>query len=112
MNNQNQISNWKQQVLFTPGPLTTSMAVKQAMLRDVGHRDFEFIQAIKDVRQKILEIGQVDGKGYESILLQGSGTYAVEAVISTGTPPDGKWLGYRKWCLWCSNFQNYGCPQD
>lgn len=86
------ISNWKQQVLFTPGPLTTSMAVKQAMLRDVGHRDFEFIQAIKDVRKKILEIGEVDGKGYEAVLLQGSGTYAVEAVISTGTPEDGKWL--------------------
>ena len=86
------ISNWKQKVLFTPGPLTTSMAVKQAMLRDVGHRDFEFIQAIKDVRKKILEIGQVDGKGYEAVLLQGSGTYAVEAVISTGTPADGKWL--------------------
>ena len=86
------ISNWKQKVLFTPGPLTTSMAVKQAMLRDVGHRDFEFIQAIKDVRKKILEIGQVDGKGYEAVLLQGSGTYAVEAIISTGTPADGKWL--------------------
>jgi 2-aminoethylphosphonate-pyruvate transaminase len=86
------ISNWKQQVLFTPGPLTTSMAVKQAMLRDVGHRDFEFVQAIKDVRKKILEIGEVDGKGYEAVLLQGSGTYAVEAVISTGTPEDGKWL--------------------
>jgi 2-aminoethylphosphonate-pyruvate transaminase len=86
------ISNWKQKVLYTPGPLTTSMAVKQAMSRDVGHRDFEFIQAVKDVRKKILEVGEVDGKGYEAILLQGSGTYAVEAVISTGTPEDGKWL--------------------
>jgi len=86
------ISNWKQQVLFTPGPLTTSMTVKQAMLRDVGHRDFEFIQAIADVRQKLLQIGGVANKGYEAILLQGSGTYAVEAVISTATPPNGKWL--------------------
>lgn len=92
MNDGQQISNWKQKVLFTPGPLTTSMSVKQAMLRDVGHRDFEFIHAIRDVRQKLLEIGQVANKGYEAILLQGSGTFAVEAVISTGTNPEGKWL--------------------
>jgi len=92
MENGRQISSWKQQVLFTPGPLTTSTTVKQAMLRDVGHRDSEFIEAISYVRNKLLEIGGVAGKGYEAILLQGSGTYAVEAVISTGTPADGKWL--------------------
>ena len=91
MNNSG-ISNWKQKALYTPGPLTTSLTVKQTMLRDVGSRDFELIQVIADIRQKLLEIGNVADKGYEAILLQGSGTYAVEAVISTATPSDGKWL--------------------
>ncbi len=86
------ISGWKDKVLFTPGPLTTSITVKQSMLRDLGSRDTEFIQTIEQIRQKILEIGQVTDKTYAAIPLQGSGTYAVEAVISTATPPDGKWL--------------------
>jgi len=86
------LNPWKDKVLYTPGPLTTSKAVKEAMLRDVGSRDEEFTQIIADVRNTLLEIAGVAGKGYEAVLLQGSGTYAVEAVISTATPPDGKWL--------------------
>ncbi len=86
------ISGWKDKVLFTPGPLTTSKTVKQSMLCDLGSRDTEFIQAIEQVRQKTLDIGKVSDKTYTAIPLQGSGTYAVEAVVSTATPPDGKWL--------------------
>ena len=62
------------------------------MLRDVGHRDTEFIEIVAEVRKKILEIGNVLNKGYESILLQGSGSYAVESILSTATPENGKWL--------------------
>ena len=43
------IPGWKDKVLFTPGPLTTSRTVKQAMLRDLGSRDFEFIGLVKDI---------------------------------------------------------------
>ncbi|MBV7330315.1 2-aminoethylphosphonate--pyruvate transaminase [Chloroflexi bacterium TSY] len=83
---------WKDKTLFTPGPLTTSQTVKQALLRDVGSRDFEFVQTVKTIRQRLLEIGQVAHKGYEAILMQGSGTFGIEAVLSSLTPPDGKWL--------------------
>ncbi|MGI8950991.1 MAG: hypothetical protein ACR2FN_05320 [Chitinophagaceae bacterium] len=38
----------QRKLLFTPGPLTTSPTVKQAMLEDVGSRDFEFINAVKE----------------------------------------------------------------
>ena len=38
------------QLLFTPGPLTTSVTVKEAMLEDVGSRDFAFINAVKEIR--------------------------------------------------------------
>jgi len=87
-----QISGWKDKILFTPGPLTTSQTVKQAMLRDLGSRDFEFINIIKEIRQKLVEIAQVSTDEYTSILLQGSGTYCLEAVVSSTVPPGGKLL--------------------
>lgn len=86
------ISNSKDSLLFTPGPLTTSLTVKQAMLRDVGSRDFEFMQLVRDIRQQLLHLGQVADQGYEAILMQGSGTFGIEAVIGSVTPPQGKWL--------------------
>ena len=79
--------------LFTPGPLTTSLSVKQAMLRDLGSRDDAFIETVRGVRKGILDVAgvrQVDG--YEAILVQGSGTFSIEAVIASATPPDGKLL--------------------
>lgn len=78
--------------LFTPGPLTTSRTVKEAMLHDVGSRDDVFIQTTKAIRNQLLEIGQVPNHGYEAILLQGSGTFGLEAVLASTTPPNGKWL--------------------
>ncbi len=86
------ISGWKDKILFTPGPLTTSRTVKQAMQRDLGSRDFEFINIVKEIRQKLLDIGEVSNKGYEAIPMQGSGTFALEAVISSTIPPEGKLL--------------------
>lgn len=82
----------KDNLLFTPGPLTTSLTVKQAMLRDVGSRDFEFIELVRDIRQQLLHLAQVADHEYEIILMQGSGTFGLEAVIGSVTPPNGKWL--------------------
>ena len=59
-----------QKLLFTPGPLTTSRTVKQAML----------------------ELGRVADGAYEAVLMQGSGTFAIESVISSVIPRDGKLL--------------------
>jgi len=83
---------WKDKALFTPGPLTTSRTVKQAMLRDLGSRDFEFIAAVRDIRRRLLELSGVGDAGYEAILMQGSGTSCLEAVVSSTIPPDGKLL--------------------
>jgi 2-aminoethylphosphonate-pyruvate transaminase len=90
--NTHKIPGWKDKILFTPGPLTTSRTVKQAMLRDLGSRDFEFIQLVRDIRHQLLEIGEVAGQGYEAVIMQGSGTFGLEAVLSSVTPPTGKWL--------------------
>jgi 2-aminoethylphosphonate-pyruvate transaminase len=83
---------WKDKALFTPGPLTTSATVKQAMLRDLGSRDAEFIEVIREIRAELLELGQVAGRGYEAVLVQGSGTFGVEAMIGSAIPADGKLL--------------------
>jgi 2-aminoethylphosphonate-pyruvate transaminase len=82
----------KPKLLFTPGPLTTSETVKQAMLRDLGSRDTEFLQVVRKIRHRLLELGQVAGGDYEAVLMQGSGTFAVESVISSVLPRDGKLL--------------------
>jgi 2-aminoethylphosphonate-pyruvate transaminase len=58
----------------------------------VGSRDFEFIELVKDIRQELLRLGGIADQDYEAILIQGSGTFGIEAVIGSVTPPDGKWL--------------------
>ena len=83
-------------LLFTPGPLTTSATVKEAMLRDMGSRDAEFIQIVREIRRRLLAIGGVlptaaDGD-YQCVLMQGSGTFAIESVISSALPRNGKIL--------------------
>jgi 2-aminoethylphosphonate-pyruvate transaminase len=87
------LSTAKDKTLFTPGPLTTSLSVKQAMLRDAGSWHFEFNEIVADIREKLLEIAGVSKEiGFEAILLQGSGTFGVEAVVSSVIPPNGKLL--------------------
>ena len=77
--------------MFTPGPLTTSLSVKQAMLHDAGSWHCEFNALVTSIRESLLELGGVSRQdGYEAILLQGSGTFGVEAVFSTCVPPAGK----------------------
>jgi len=83
----------KDKPLFTPGPLTTSATVKQAMLRDLGSRDGEFVAAVARIRTQLLELAGVSQElGYEAVLMQGSGTFAIESVISSSIPATGKLL--------------------
>jgi len=82
----------KTKLLFTPDPLTTSETVKQAMLRDLGSRDTEFLEVVRRIRCRLLELGNVAHSGYEAVLMQGSGTFAIESVISSVLPHDGKLL--------------------
>jgi 2-aminoethylphosphonate-pyruvate transaminase len=79
--------------LFTPGPLTTSHSVKLAMLRDLGSRDGEFIETVRQIRKELLAVAGVSQQaGYECVPMQGSGTFGVEAVISSAMPRNKKLL--------------------
>jgi len=87
------MSNTPDKLLFTPGPLTTSLTVKQAMLHDAGSRDPHFIALVRSIRERLLQLGGVSREaGYEAILMQGSGTFGVESVISSVLPREGKLL--------------------
>ncbi len=83
----------RDKLLFTPGPLTTSLSVKQAMLHDAGSWHFEFSQLIRTLREQILALAELPaGGGWETVLMQGSGTFGVESVIGSVIPPAGKLL--------------------
>ena len=66
--------------LLTPGPLTTSASVKEAMAHDYGSRDTYFIALNRRVRERLLDI--VDARStHVCVPLQGSGTFVVEAML-------------------------------
>lgn len=77
--------------LLTPGPLTTSLTVKQAMLHDWGSRDKTFIEINRRVRDKLVAMAGGEGT-HVCVPMQGSGTFAVEAMIGSFVPPRGKLL--------------------
>lgn len=80
-------------LLFTPGPLTTSRTIKEAMLRDFGSRDTAFIETVRRIRRQLLKIAGVSQEGgYEAILIQGSGTFGLESVVSSTVPREGRIL--------------------
>jgi 2-aminoethylphosphonate-pyruvate transaminase len=77
--------------LLTPGPLTTAAATKSAMLHDWGSRDETFIRMNAGVRDRLVRV--VHGVDtHVCVPMQGSGTFAVEAMIGTLVPRDGKAL--------------------
>jgi len=78
--------------LLTPGPLTTSLATKQAMLRDWGSWDADFNRVTAEIRQGLLAMAGVHDDSYACVPLQGSGTFAVEAALATAIARDGKAL--------------------
>jgi 2-aminoethylphosphonate-pyruvate transaminase len=78
-------------LLLTPGPLTTSAATKEAMLRDWGSRDEAFIALTERVRRRLVDMVHGEDR-IVAVPVQGSGTFAVEATIGTLVPRDGKLL--------------------
>ncbi len=83
-------------LLFTPGPLSTSATVKAAMLHDAGSRDREFLETVAAIRERLLALGGASpprqGGEFECVLMQGSGTFAIESVISSAISRGGKLL--------------------
>ena len=78
-------------LLLTPGPLTTSEATKQAMLKDWGARDEDFITITARVRAGIVAVAGA-GARHVCVRLLVSATFALAATLGTLVPRDGKVL--------------------
>ncbi|OYV01079.1 MAG: 2-aminoethylphosphonate--pyruvate transaminase [Burkholderiales bacterium PBB5] len=78
----------RDRILLTPGPLTTTLRTKLAMLHDWGSWDSDFNAVTAQVRERLLAI--VHGQDSHVVVpLQGSGTFSVEAAVATVVPRDG-----------------------
>lgn len=81
------------EILLNPGPVNISERVRQALLRpDLCHREKEFSVLQSSIRDGLLEIYDLASSEWASILLTGSGTAAVEAMITSCVPAHGKVL--------------------
>jgi len=85
------VSDTGDPLLLTPGPLTTGKRVKEVMVHDWGSRDATFLKINSEVLTRLPEV--VNGGGdYVTVPMQGSGTFAVEAMLTTFVPANGKVL--------------------
>lgn len=81
----------EQPYLLTPGPINTTLSVKQAMLQDWGSWDGDFRAMTARLCQQLVAL--IDGEdSHVCVPMQGSGTFAVEATLATLVPKDGKLL--------------------
>ena len=80
-------------ILLTPGPLSTSASVRNAMLRDWCTWDEDYnIGVVQDIRTRLTEYATSQPEKYTAVLMQGSGSFGVEACLGTAVPEDGKLL--------------------
>ena len=78
--------------LLTPGPLTTAIEVKRAMLRDWGSWDKDFRDLTAQLRRELLDVLGPGGEEFDCVPVQGSGTFGVEAMLGSFVPPDSRTL--------------------
>ena len=80
-------------LLLTPGPLTTSETVKEAMLSDWCTWDEDYnVGIVEEIRKSLVEMATKHPEEYTSVLMQGSGTYCVEAVLGSALKQGDKLL--------------------
>ncbi|MEH2065813.1 MAG: 2-aminoethylphosphonate--pyruvate transaminase [Nostoc sp.] len=80
-------------ILLNPGPVTITDRVRRALLReDLCHREPEFAEITKDITQGLANVYPEAAQEYVAVMLTGSGTCAVEAMLSSLVPDDGKAL--------------------
>jgi len=78
--------------LLTPGPLTTTSSVKAEMLLDRCTWDDEYKKMTQQIRSQLLELASVSPNVYTTVLMQGSGSFGVESVLTTSISPKDKCL--------------------
>ena len=79
-------------LLLTPGPLSTSATVRRAMQKDWCTWDQEYNSLVQDIRSRLVNLATSQPEKYTAVLMQGSGSFAVESVLGSAIPRDGKIL--------------------
>ncbi|MEX3825055.1 aminotransferase class V-fold PLP-dependent enzyme, partial [Paraburkholderia sp. BR14262] len=80
-------------LLLNPGPVTLTERVRQSLLQeDLCHRESEFFDVQEEARTRLVGVYDLDPAQWQAVLITGSGTAAVESMISTLVPANGKLL--------------------
>ncbi len=81
-------------LLLTPGPLSTSPTVRAAMDRDWCTWDDDYnVGVVSPIREQLVQLATAsEPEAYSCVLVQGSGTFAVEAMVGSVISPQGKLL--------------------
>ncbi len=80
-------------LLLTPGPLSTSKSVRNALLRDWCTWDADYNEEIvQNIRRRLVALASKKSEDYTVVLMQGSGSFSVEATLGTTVPQTGKLL--------------------
>lgn len=79
-------------LLLTPGPLSTSKRVRRVMQRDWCTWDKEYNALVQEIRSRLVALATAKPEQYSAVLMQGSGSFSVEAVLGSAIPKDGKIL--------------------
>ena len=78
--------------LLTPGPLTTTETVKKEMLFDHCTWDDDYKAITQKIRRQLLALAHVEEEEYTAVLMQGSGSFGVESVLTSVTGTEDKLL--------------------
>lgn len=78
--------------LLTPGPLTTTSTVKEVMLLDRCTWDQDYKNITQTIRTQLLQLGSAPQEDYTTVLMQGSGSFVVESVLTTAIADNDKIL--------------------
>lgn len=78
--------------LLTPGPLTTTDTVKREMMFDHCTWDDDYKRITQEIRQKLLILARVSKERYTAVLMQGSGSFGVESVLTSVVGREDKLL--------------------
>ena len=78
--------------LLTPGPLTTTETVRKEMMFDHCTWDDDYKSITQKIRKQLLELAHVSEEEYTVVLMQGSGSFGVESVLTSVVGEEDKLL--------------------
>ena len=84
-----------QYLLLTPGPLSTTRTVREAMMQEFSTWDVDYNSIVQSIRERLVSLATCDSinpGAYTATLMPGSGTFVVESVIGSVIPPNGRLL--------------------